>query len=269
MSEKFQFLAMLGICLLVVLPLEFVGGARILRRPKALLSAWIGPFVVLSVLNEVAVNRELWRYSPRFTSGIELPRHYLVEEVAFFVVVPMCALLVFEATNNRLAEAATSPHSRPGSGPPVARFVSGVLLCLCAVLLLIELWVERARLSAVTGAADRLLKRIDWDVPEYPVLTVGLIAGVLFVESTIWRTGIFRMRAYWLSLCALLVMVVAVNVWLSKTSMPIVVYSRDELTGLRPIGNMPVEDIGFDLAAITLVLMSWIRVTRQHFVPET
>jgi lycopene beta-cyclase len=270
MSEKYQFLSILGLCLLIVLPLESLGAAQVLRRPRELFVAILGPFVLLSVLNEVAVNRELWRYSPRFVSGVFLPRRYPIEEVVFLVVLPICASLIFAAASNRLRsqvarDASVVNEPRHDHRLPLATFLSGLLLASCGLLLLIELWIERNRFAGVTNAGDRFLRGIDWDVPEYPVLTFGLIAGVLFLEAGFMRTGIFRMRAYWFSLAVLLVIVSLVNVWLSKASAPIVVYSQDELIGLRPLGYMPIEDIGFDLAGMTLVMMSWLRVTRERF----
>ncbi len=55
---------------------------------------------------------------------------------------------------------------------------------------------------------------------------------------------------------------VLVNGWLTKLSAWIVFYSEDEFSGLRPIWDIPLEDFGFGIALLTLVLMSWVRVTR-------
>ncbi|GGK12437.1 lycopene cyclase [Pilimelia terevasa] len=94
--EPLRYLAVLVACLLVTLPLEFVLGARVLRRPRRLalvLLAATAPFVVWDL---VALARGHWSFAPGRTVGLTvagLP----VEELLFFVVVPVCALLTYEA----------------------------------------------------------------------------------------------------------------------------------------------------------------------------
>lgn len=289
MNEKFQYLALMGLCLLGTLPLEFRFAARVWRRPKELFIAMIGPFVVFNVLNEVAVNRELWRYAVRYTTGVRLPRHYPIEEVVFFIVVPICGLLTYEAASNVYAgsvrsvlgrvrpqpmhvgavkPAATLETGRPNRSSrsvSLQQFLSGLLLAACGLLLTFEMWFNRDRLSSVTRAGDGLLRSIDLNVPEYLVLAVGLISGVVFLEQRFWRTGVFLMRAYWSTMVICFGFMILVNGWLTKASAPIVIYSRDEFSGLRPVWDIPLEDFAFGFALLTLVLMSWIRTT--HDVP--
>jgi lycopene beta-cyclase len=272
MSQRYQYLALLGLCLLAFIPLEFLGPARVVRRPKEAFLALIGPFALMSFVNEIAVNRELWRYSPRYTSGVRLPRHYPIEEVVSFIVFPLCCLLIFETLSARVPSSGgepvpfIDPTQRSG---PVARFLFAVVGAATGLILLIELWIERNRLSSVTSTGDRLLRSIDWDVPEFPVITVGLLAGLAFIETGRWHTGVFRKRTYWLAILMSLVAVGLVNAWLTKASAPIVIFSRDELTGFRPIANIPIEVFVFQFVLLTLVMMSWLRATTEHFGSET
>lgn len=307
MTQNFQYLALLGLCVIGTLPLEFRFAARVWRRPKELFVAMLGPFVTFNVINEIAVNRELWRYANSFTTGIRLPRHYPIEEVVFFAVVPICGLLTFEAATNvysgsvrslfgrrrnqplllgRAEAAAEAVADRAGTGVAVdavgavnaglrssrsvslQQFLSGLLLAACGLLLMFEMWFKRDHFSSVTRAGDGLLRRLDWNIPEYSVLAVGLLAGVLFIDQRFWHTDVFRMRAYWSTMAICLGFMVAVNGWLTKASAPIVVYSRDEFSGLRPIWDIPLEDFAFGIALLTLMLMSWVRTTRmptRHF----
>ncbi len=272
MTERYQYFTLLGLCVLAFAPLEFLGQARVVRRPKEAFLALIGPFALMSFVNEIAVNRELWRYSPRYTSGLRLPRHYPVEEVVSFIVFPLCCLLIFEALSSRLPSSGAGnvppmdPSQRSG---PVQRFLIAAVGATTGLILLIELWIERTRLSSVTSTGDRLLRSIDWDVPEFPVITLGLLAGLAFIETGRWHTGVFRKRTCWLAVLISLAVVGLVNAWLTKASAPIVIFSRDELTGFRPIANIPIEVFVFHFVLLTLVMMSWLRATTEHSGSET
>jgi lycopene cyclase domain-containing protein len=92
----------LGLCLAAVLPLEFVLGARVLRDPRRLLRAVVMPLAVFVVWDVVAIERETWLYNPRYVTGWELPFGLPIEELLFFVVIPLCALLSYEAVRRIL-----------------------------------------------------------------------------------------------------------------------------------------------------------------------
>jgi lycopene cyclase domain-containing protein len=92
----------LGLCLAAVLPLEFVLGARVLRDPRRLLRAVVLPLAVFVVWDVVAIERETWLYNPRYVTGWELPFGLPIEELLFFVVIPLCALLSYEAVRRIL-----------------------------------------------------------------------------------------------------------------------------------------------------------------------
>ena len=88
---------MLGACLLITLPLEFVLGARVYRRPRALLYAVVPVVIIFSIWDLVGIYRNHWSYNARFVTGIELPLGLPLEELLFFVVIPVCGLLTYEA----------------------------------------------------------------------------------------------------------------------------------------------------------------------------
>lgn len=94
--DRYQYLLVMAACVVVTLPLEVVLGARVWRRPRRLLVALIGPVVFFSAWDVAAIAHHHWRYSRRYTTGWDLPGHLPVEEVVFFVVIPICALLTFE-----------------------------------------------------------------------------------------------------------------------------------------------------------------------------
>jgi lycopene beta-cyclase len=101
--HRFEYLAVLGACVLVTLPLEFAFRARVWRRPRRLLRA-IAPVVLLfGAWDTVAIGLGHWWLDPRFTTGIVIPPGLPLEELVFFCVIPVCALLTFEAVRNLLA----------------------------------------------------------------------------------------------------------------------------------------------------------------------
>lgn len=100
--EPFHYLLVLAGCVLITLPLEFVFNARVYRRPVATGAAIGVVVVVFGLWDIVAIARDHWSYSPRFTVGVVLPGGVPIEELLFFVVVPLCALLSYEAIGTAL-----------------------------------------------------------------------------------------------------------------------------------------------------------------------
>ena len=101
--DRFQYLALMGLCLLVTLPLEFVFEARVWRRPRRLLRALVPAFALFVVWDLWASGSGTWDFDPDYTIGLTLPGGMVVEELVFFAVVPICGLLTLEAVRNVLA----------------------------------------------------------------------------------------------------------------------------------------------------------------------
>jgi lycopene cyclase domain-containing protein len=95
--DRFQYQALMAICLVVTLPLELVLGARVWRQPRRLARALALPFAVFVVWDVIAIHRGHWSYDPRYVTGWDLPFDLPIEELVFFVVIPICALLTYEA----------------------------------------------------------------------------------------------------------------------------------------------------------------------------
>ena len=102
--DGWQYLVLLGLCAAVTLPLELTGRARVYRRPRAL-AATLGPVAaVFAGWDVLAVRNGEWWYSTRYTLGpglLGLP----AEEWLFFLVIPVCALLTYEALGSNGAPA--------------------------------------------------------------------------------------------------------------------------------------------------------------------
>ncbi len=103
----------------------------------------------------------------------------------------------------------------------------------------------------------------DPGIPEYTVLTVLSLVGVVLIELLWLRTGIFTMLQYWLSMLIVFVFQVLMDGWLTKLSDPIVIYAPSEFLGIRAPFDIPIEDFGFGFSMITLALLVWLRLTRR------
>ena len=100
--DRYQYLLLLGLCLAVTLPLEVVGKARVWRRPARVALAVLPAAVVFSLWDVAAIAHGQWGYAARYVTGWRLPGRLPLEEVAFFVVIPVCALLTYEVVGRVL-----------------------------------------------------------------------------------------------------------------------------------------------------------------------
>jgi lycopene cyclase domain-containing protein len=94
--EHLEYLLLLAGCLAVTLPLELCG-ARVYRRPVRLGRAVLPTAAAFATWDVVAIAYGVWHYNPRFLTGIMLPAALPLEELLFFLVVPVCAVLTLEA----------------------------------------------------------------------------------------------------------------------------------------------------------------------------
>jgi lycopene cyclase domain-containing protein len=100
MRSQYEYLAVLGVCLLITLPLEWMGRGVYRRWPE--LARAIAPvLLVLAAWDVVAILRGHWSFHPEATTGVALGGVLPIEEVLFFVVIPICAVLTYEAVRGR------------------------------------------------------------------------------------------------------------------------------------------------------------------------
>lgn len=93
--------------------------------------------------------------------------------------------------------------------------------------------------------------------PIYPTLAVLAAVAVVAVELRVLRTGLFRDRAYWISMAICFGFMIPVDGWLTKQSAPIVLYRPEDTSGLRPIWDIPAEEFAYAFAMLTLVMLVW------------
>lgn len=111
--DHYQYLLLMAACLLVTAPLEAVLGARVYRRPRPLLISVAVTVVVFGIWDIVGIIRGHWWYTPRYITGIEVGFGMPLEELVFFIVIPICGLLTYEAVGNVLTFVRARRQPRP------------------------------------------------------------------------------------------------------------------------------------------------------------
>ncbi|BBZ38351.1 lycopene cyclase domain-containing protein [Mycobacterium conspicuum] len=102
MSDRWQYLIVLGLCLAITAPLELFG-AGVYRRPRRLCTAVLPVAAVFLAWDAVAIAAGVWTYNGDYVTGIRLPFRLPLEEALFFMVIPLCALLTYNAVSTILA----------------------------------------------------------------------------------------------------------------------------------------------------------------------
>jgi lycopene cyclase domain-containing protein len=88
------YLGVMAACLVVTLPLELLIRARVYSRPRRLLLTLVPILAVFVTWDALAIHARFLRY--RHLTGVRLG-NLPIEELVFFVVIPICAILTFEA----------------------------------------------------------------------------------------------------------------------------------------------------------------------------
>jgi len=105
---RLSYVAVLVLCLAGALWLEPLLKVNVFRRWRRLALAVLPTLVLFGLWDVAAIAAGHWSYDLRQLTGIVLPGRLPVEELLFFLVVPTCAILGFEAVR------AVKPHWRAG-----------------------------------------------------------------------------------------------------------------------------------------------------------
>ncbi|HYO03693.1 MAG TPA: lycopene cyclase domain-containing protein [Mycobacterium sp.] len=100
--DRWQYLLVLAACLLCTLPLELFGKG-VYRQPRRLVAAVLPVALVFLIWDAIAVANDVWWYNPRYIMGLVAPGELPLEELLFFVVIPVCGLLTYSAVESVLS----------------------------------------------------------------------------------------------------------------------------------------------------------------------
>ncbi len=99
--DRWQYLIVLGACLLVTAPLE-VFGDGVYRQARRAALAVLPVAAIFVVWDLIAIAAHIWTYNPRYVTGVDLPGAMPVEELLFFIVIPLCGIFTYNAVDTIL-----------------------------------------------------------------------------------------------------------------------------------------------------------------------
>src|ERR1700742_3295971 len=111
--DHYQYLILMAACLVATLPLEALG-ARVYRQPARLGRAVLPGALIFLGLGALALAGHVWGHHPRYVTGVALPFRIPVEELVFFLAIPVCGILTYEGVQAVTRRLRTRPW--PGSG---------------------------------------------------------------------------------------------------------------------------------------------------------
>jgi lycopene cyclase domain-containing protein len=89
-----RYLAVMAACVVITLPLELLIGARVYRGWRRLLLTLLPVLAVFLTWDALAIHAHHWSY--RHLTGLRIG-NLPIEEIVFFVVIPVCSVLTLEA----------------------------------------------------------------------------------------------------------------------------------------------------------------------------
>lgn len=111
--DQARYLLILAACVALTLPLEFFGG-NVYRRPLDVLKTVLPVAALFLAWDFIAVANQVWGFNPRYVSEMRLLFGLPVEEVLFFVVIPICGLLTYGCVEAMLARSRRERRSPVG-----------------------------------------------------------------------------------------------------------------------------------------------------------
>jgi lycopene cyclase domain-containing protein len=100
-TDHWQYLIVLAACLAITAPLELFG-AGVYRRWRRAAAAILPVAAVFLVWDAAAAAAKVWSYNPAYVLGARIGFGIPIEEVLFFVVIPLCGLLTYNAVSTIL-----------------------------------------------------------------------------------------------------------------------------------------------------------------------
>ncbi|MFM7138936.1 MAG: lycopene cyclase domain-containing protein [Actinomycetes bacterium] len=97
---RFSYIAVLVFIFLGTVWLEIILKARVYQKLKRLILTIIPVVVLMVIWDYYAIINNHWFFDPEKTTGITLIGFLPLEELLFFIIVPIAALLSFEAVRS-------------------------------------------------------------------------------------------------------------------------------------------------------------------------
>lgn len=96
----FAYVSVLFACIVGTLPLEIVLRARVYRRPIRLLLTLLPVVIIFIVWDLYAISSGHWDFDSTTTTTIRFAGGLPLDEVLFFIAIPICSILTLEAVRS-------------------------------------------------------------------------------------------------------------------------------------------------------------------------
>lgn len=96
--DRWQYVFVLAVCLAITLPLE-IFGTGVYRQAGRAVRALLPVAALFLLWDEIAIFARVWTYNHAYVIGANMPLRVPIEEALFFVVIPLCALLTYNAVS--------------------------------------------------------------------------------------------------------------------------------------------------------------------------
>ena len=97
---RFSYVAMLLFTVVGSFWLEIFLKVQVLKRIKRVILSIAPVAIVFLIWDAYAIAKKHWYFDPNQTLGIKLPFDIPLEELLFFVIVPLAAILTIEAVRS-------------------------------------------------------------------------------------------------------------------------------------------------------------------------
>lgn len=98
--SHFAYLGVLAGCLVGTAWLEFFLRTRVYQRTIRLVLTIIPVLIVFSIWDAYAIAQGHWNFDSRYVTGVIVVADIPLDEILFFIVIPICAILSFEAVRS-------------------------------------------------------------------------------------------------------------------------------------------------------------------------
>jgi len=98
--SKFAYVGVLLACLIGTAWLEYFLRTKVYRRTIRLFLAVLPVVLVFSIWDAYAIAQGHWKFDSRYVTGITTFANIPLDEILFFIVIPICSILSFEAVRS-------------------------------------------------------------------------------------------------------------------------------------------------------------------------
>jgi lycopene cyclase domain-containing protein len=98
--SKYAYLSVLLACLAGTAWLEYFLRTKVYRRAIRLILTIVPIVIVFAVWDAYAIAQGHWTFDSRYVTGLITVANIPLDEILFFIVIPICAILSFEAVRS-------------------------------------------------------------------------------------------------------------------------------------------------------------------------